>query len=71
MDGGRVAGGAQREAVRVLSGAVRRRHVHHPHPTSQSLLRLQPHHPVRPHLQHGSLPVLARPSSFTAAVWYQ
>ena len=49
----RAAGGEECEAVRVLPGTVRRRHVHDPHPPPLALLRVQPHHPLRPHLQHG------------------
>ena len=42
---------AQRGQVRVLSGAVRRHHVHDPPATIDALLRLQHHHPVRAHLR--------------------
>jgi len=38
---------AQRGEVYVLSGPIYRHHVHDPHPTTDALLRLQHHHPVR------------------------
>ena len=50
----RHAGDAERAPVRLLPGALRRRHVHRAHSSSHALLRLQPHHPVRPYLQHGA-----------------
>jgi len=45
---------AEREEVRLLSRTVHRRHVHCPHPSTHAVLRLQPHHPVRPYLLHGA-----------------
>jgi len=54
IDGRRYARRSQRRLVRLLPGAVHRRHVHGPHTSSDSLLRIQPHHPVRPHLVDGS-----------------
>jgi len=44
---------AEREEVRLLSGAVHRHHVHRPHPSTHSVLRFQPHHSVCTHLIHG------------------
>jgi len=46
----RYAGGTTREDVRLLPGAVHRHNVQYSHPTSNSVLRLQPHHSVRSHI---------------------
>ena len=54
VHGGRHACAAEREEIRLLSGAVRRHHVHRAHSPTHALLRLQPHHPVRHHLLHGA-----------------
>jgi len=51
---GRYACEAERTQVRMLSAAVHRRHVHRTHTSTHAVLRLQPHHSVRPHLIHGS-----------------
>jgi len=47
---GRHAGRATRGGIWVLPGTVHRHHLQYPHSTSNSLLRLQPHHSVRAHL---------------------
>ena len=52
MDGGRDIDRATREILRVLRGAVPRRHVHHPHAPRQSVLRRQPYRSLLPHLSH-------------------
>jgi len=54
---GRYARKAQRIEVRMLSAAIRRRHVYSAHSSTGAVLRLQPHHSVCPHLIDGTADV--------------
>ena len=49
----RLAGEAERDSVRVLSHAVRRRHLHDKDSPENPVLFLHPHHPLCPHIFHG------------------
>lgn len=50
---------AERDRVRLLSRTLRGHHFLYPHSQANPVLRFQPHHPLRPHLVHGSARVHA------------